>query len=244
MTGNPHASWAEIYDTAYQRSFGASYDYLTDITVKFIAERLPLPASIVDFGAGTGRLSISLSQMEYAVTAVEPCQEMLTQLRSKDPHNSINPVCSKMEDFRGDGKFDLALCVFTVILYLLDENSLKKSLTAAYDALRPNGLLILDIPSEAIFTGYSIKDPGFERIVSITRTNDSVYDYKETLAVTSSHGSTARYEDAFQIRHWDKQKVMEILQEIGFVDCEDLTVRFSGSGSSYYRLKKPNKDAG
>jgi SAM-dependent methyltransferase len=241
MTEQPHSSWAEVYDIAYQRSFGDFYDRLTDVTVGLIADRFPPPASIVDFGAGTGRLSIPLSEMEYAVTAVEPCQEMLAQLQRKDPHNSIRSVCARMENFRGEVKFDMALCVFTVILYLLDEDSLKKSLAAAYEALRPDGILLLDIPSERIFNGYSRHDPCFERRVTVTHHNGSIYTYREELIVTNDNGEATRYEDEFQIRHWSKQQVMETLQKIGFADGEDLTPHFSGAGSSYYKFKKPNK---
>ncbi len=241
MTKQPHSSWAEVYDIAYQRSFGDFYDRLTDATVKLIAGIVPAPASIVDFGAGTGRLSIPLSQMGYAVTAVEPCQEMLAQLQIKDRDNSIRSVSARMEDFRSEGKFDIALCVFTVILYLLDENSLKRSLAAAYEALRTEGMLLLDIPSETIFSGYSRRDPRFERTVAVTRHNGSLYLYREELVVTDDNGEATRYEDEFQIRHWPKKQVMELLKEIGFVDGEDLTPHFSGAGSSYYKFKKPNK---
>lgn len=241
MTEQPHSSWAQVYDLAYQRSFGDFYDRLTDATVELIAGKFPPPASIVDFGAGTGRLSIPLSHMKYAVTAVEPCQEMLAQLQRKDQQNSIRSVCARMEDFRGEGKFDMALCVFTVILYLLDEDSLKKSLAAAFEALCPDGILLLDIPSETIFSGYSRRDSCFERTVTVTRHNGSIYIYREELIVTNDNGEATRYEDEFQIRHWSKQQVMETLQEIGFVDGEDLTPHFSGAGSSYYKFKKPNK---
>ena len=241
MTEQPHSSWAGVYDIAYQRSFGDFYDRLTDVTVGLIADRLPPPASIVDFGAGTGRLSIPLSQMGYAVTAVEPCQEMLAGLHRKDQHNSVSSVCARMEDFRGEGKFDMALCVFTVILYLLDEDSLKKSLAAAYEGLRADGMLLLDIPSETIFSGYSRRDLGFERTVAVTRHNGSIYIYREELTVTNDAGDATRYVHEFQIRHWSRRQVMELLEEIGFVDGEDLTHHFSGAGSSYYKFKKPNK---
>jgi SAM-dependent methyltransferase len=244
MTKQPHSSWAEVYDIAYQRSFGDFYDQLTDATVELIAGMFAPPASIVDFGAGTGRLFLPLSKLGYAVTAVEPCREMLAQLQGKDQRNLVRSVCSRMEEFRGEGKFDMALCVFTVILYLLDEDSLKKSLAAAYEALRPDGMLLLDIPSEAIFSGYSRRDPCFERTVAVTRHNRSIYTYREELVVTNDDGEATRYEDEFHIRHWSKQQVMELLKELGFVDGEDLTPHFSGAGSSYYKFKKPNRVPG
>ena len=45
----------------------------------------------------------------------------------------------------------MALCVFTVLLYLLDEEALEQSLEAAFRALRSGGTLLIDIPSKALF---------------------------------------------------------------------------------------------
>lgn len=241
MTAQPHSSWAEVYDTAYKKSFGDFYDRLTDATVKLVEDQLAPPARIVDFGAGTGRLAIPLSRLRFEVTAVEPCQEMLAQLQRKDKQNSIRSVCARMEDFRDEGKFDMALCVFTVILYLLDEDALEKSFTAAYKALRPDGIILLDIPSEAIFSCYSRREQGFDRKVSVTPCNGSIYTYKEELVVTGNDGEIVRYADEFQIRHWPQHHILKLLQKIGFVEQDDLTCHFSGAGSSYYKFKKPNK---
>jgi 2-polyprenyl-3-methyl-5-hydroxy-6-metoxy-1,4-benzoquinol methylase len=239
MIRQPHSSWAEVYDAAYQRSFGGFYHQLTEVSVKWISEIVPPPAKIVDFGAGTGRLSIPLSQMKYEVTAVEPCREMLDQLRRKDQQKFISSVCAPMEKFRGEGEFDLALCVFTVILYLLDEGSLKRSLTAAYEALRPGGRLLLDVPVRSIFQSYARSDHGFERVVTITHQSGDKYNYREELEISNDGGNIARYEDEFQIRYWSGEQVMGVLDEIGFVDGEDVTSRFLGAGSSYYRFRKP-----
>lgn len=76
----PHASWADVYDLAYEQSFGLFYSELTKATIELITETLHTGGSIVDFGAGTGRLSIPLAEKHYDVTAVDPCQEMLDQL--------------------------------------------------------------------------------------------------------------------------------------------------------------------
>jgi SAM-dependent methyltransferase len=244
MIEQPHSSWAEVYDTAYHNSFGDFYDRLTDATVKLIKDDLVPRAEIVDFGAGTGRLAVPLSRLGYKVTAVEPCQKMLAQLQRKDQNNSIKTVCARMEDFQGEGKFEMALCVFTVILYLLDEDALEKSFTAAYKALGPNGIILLDIPSEALFSGYAIRGPGFGRKVSVTPQNGSIYTYREELVVACDGGEATRYEDEFHIRYWAEQHILELLQKIGFVEGEDLTHHFSGAGSSYHKFKKPNRVPG
>ncbi|NLA95511.1 MAG: class I SAM-dependent methyltransferase [Clostridiaceae bacterium] len=76
---------------------------------------------------GTGRPAIPLAEKNFEVTAVDPCREMLCLLEKiKLAGMKLRTVCSKMEDFKGNN-FDFALCVFTVLLYLLDEESLKRA---------------------------------------------------------------------------------------------------------------------
>lgn len=243
MIDHPHSSWAEVYDIAYHRSFGDFYTRLTDATVDLIATKVPLPAKIVDFGAGTGRLSIPLSRKGYAVTAVEPCEEMLNQLKGKDDFGRVKVACSKMESFRGESDFDAALCVFTVILYLLDEDALRRSFETANASLKPGGILLLDIPSEAIFRGYSRWDATFERFVTVTHKSERIYTYREKLLVKGEDGEPTLYEDEFLIRHWPSEQVIRILQGAGFSLSEDLSAYFSGTGSNYYILKKAEQGA-
>ena len=120
MTRIPHSTWAHVYDTAYKNSFGAFLDDLTCLTLRVVHDLIGPPARIVDFGAGTGRLAVPLANAGYRVTAVDACAEMLEQLRRKDLKGQIETFESSMQDFDTDRDFDQALCVFTVVLYLLD----------------------------------------------------------------------------------------------------------------------------
>ena len=126
ITQQPHSSWAEVYDLACETTFSTHYEQLTKNTLRVIGDRITPPAKIVDFGAGTGRLSIPLAERGFEVTAVEPCSAMLKQLERKSQQCTLHTVNLKMEDFAGGGNFDMALCVFTVLLYLLDDDSLTK----------------------------------------------------------------------------------------------------------------------
>jgi 2-polyprenyl-3-methyl-5-hydroxy-6-metoxy-1,4-benzoquinol methylase len=79
----PHDAWAHAYDAIYEGSFGSFYTNLTAETLACLGELAVPPAHIVDFGAGTGRLSIPLARQGYSVIAVEPSAAMLEQLRAK-----------------------------------------------------------------------------------------------------------------------------------------------------------------
>ena len=134
----PHSSSARYYDEAYHRSFGSLYDALTKETVEFVQAKLRPPARIVDFGAGTGRLALPLARAGYTVVATDPCEEMLAVLRSKaaTENLTLDTVRSRMQDEFPSPRFDFALCVFTVIVYLLDERALNASFQRASAALR------------------------------------------------------------------------------------------------------------
>jgi SAM-dependent methyltransferase len=233
----PHSSWAEIYDLVYQKSFGKFYRRLTNTTIKQVESRVRPPARVIDFGAGTGRLSIPLAAKGYRVTAVEPCQEMLTQLRLKPGSEEIDTVTARMQDFQSSEPFDMALCVFTVLLYLLDDASLNASLQAASNALRPGGLLLLDIPVIGVFEGYQTNTPEVQRSVQISPQGMDLYLYQEETRVQYKNHS-ARYSDQFLIRYWEVEHVMAVLARYGFSLEEDLEETFWGAGSHYFLFRK------
>ena len=62
--------------------------------------------------------------------ATDPSAEMLAVLRSKAERQNlpIQTVRGRMQDVSGSAQFDIALCVFTVLLYVLDETALNASI--------------------------------------------------------------------------------------------------------------------
>ncbi len=234
----PHDTWAEVYDEVYTRSFGAFYSDLTKVTLEVIDQIAPKHGKIIDFGAGTGRLSIPLAQEGFTVTAVEPSKAMLEQLQKKKDDLPIKTIQEKMEDYLGTEENDLALCVFTVILYLLDEESLKKSFQAAYNSLKKDGYLLLDIPTRYLFQSVHYSDEDMERKVQIAQQEDErFYSYQEDVTF-QKEGKSHHYSDSFTIRHWEEDTVLNVLEEVGFKIEKDLSTYFLGIGSHYYFFRK------
>jgi hypothetical protein len=66
-----------------------------------------------------------------------------------------------MEHFETDEPYDLALCVFTVTPYLLDDGCVGRSLRAAATALKPGGLLVVDVPGPVLFQSYGNEQSGW-----------------------------------------------------------------------------------
>ena len=78
-----HESWAWVYDEVYEKSFGSFYTNLTSQTLSVVDGLLAPGSSILDVGAGTGRLAIPLSERGYSITAIDASKLMLDVLRSK-----------------------------------------------------------------------------------------------------------------------------------------------------------------
>ena len=231
----PHSSWAQHYDAAYAHSFGKIYEALTTVTLENVAKLQPPPARIIDFGAGTGRLSLPLAKAGYFVVAVDPCAEMLDMLRSKaaTQNLTVNTIPCRMQDEFQSAPFDIALCVFTVLLYLLDEASLAASLRRAAAVLRPGGRLLFDIPSRQLFHSYRWETPDFVREVTVTAETGELFRYEEAIRV-SDGGRWTDYADSFQIRLWQETEIFSALKQAGFVVEEDLSRQFACSGSKYF----------
>ncbi len=231
----PHSSWAQYYDAAYQRSFGKHYDALTEATVECVRSIQLPPARIVDFGAGTGRLALPLTSAGYTVVATDPCAEMLAVLGAKAAKQNlaIQTVHCRMQDEIQLPPFDLALCVFTVLLYLLDEDALNASFQGAAAALRPGGRLLLDIPRRQVFQSFNRTTPDFVRDIQVRPITGALFQYEESARFLEGN-VWIDYTDSFQIRHWEKPQIFEALERVGFVVEEDLSHRFSDSGSEYF----------
>ena len=236
----PHETWAQCYDYVYENIFGSFYGNLTKLTLDAICSCIKPPASVVDFGAGTGRISIPLAQHGYSVTTVEPCKEMTQEIqrKAKEENVDIKTVTKPMQDFDGKKKFDMAICVFTVLLYLLDEKELRRAMAAMANSVNDNGYLIIDIPTINLF-----RSPGpatnsrIDQNITITPEEDDTYTYHVEGRCFFPSGEEKEYEDCFKIRYWPEEDVWKIIRGVGFVEGEKL-VGFEGTGSNYYIFKK------
>ena len=56
MEPEAHDNWAEYYDYVYERTYGPAYTQFNNLTINAIKGILGPKRSILDFGAGTGRL--------------------------------------------------------------------------------------------------------------------------------------------------------------------------------------------
>ena len=232
---SPHDSWAQVYDEVYRRSFGGFLKTLTDATLECVKGKIPAPARIVDYGAGTGRLALPLARAGYQVTAVEPSAEMLSVLKSRAEACGLDITCQncRMQDTFDAEPFDFATCVFTVISYLPDEEALTASLTNAARSLKIGGRLLIDVPQRRLFRSNRWSEKDFDRKVDVTQVLPDIYDYDEKGRI-QFEGRMVDYADRFRIRCWDPSVVTRILSDAGMEIEEDQSPVFQIAAANYY----------
>lgn len=127
------------YDFVYEQTFGPYYNNFTQETLDVINQILST-GTIIDFGAGTGRLSISLTEKGYKVICVEKSIGMINEFKRKidGQYPEIEIHNCSISEYK-NGKADLALALFTVLNYSITEDELSKNIKNICEQLNPNG---------------------------------------------------------------------------------------------------------
>ena len=231
-TTDNHRNWAQHYDEVNQRCFGPYYDQLTRQTLQAI-NTLGSPLKIADFGAGTGRLALPLSEHGHDVTAIEPSNAMLEQLKAKDRSGRLRTFHASLSSYDGPGGHDLALAVFTVIAYILTPQELAASFANAAKALTPGGRLLIDVPRRILFNSNKVQTPDLTRDITFTPLDGNLFAYAEKTTLETKIG-TFRYEDQFTLRHWSQAEIHDALRQAGLAIDQDWTDRFTAAGAEYW----------
>jgi 2-polyprenyl-3-methyl-5-hydroxy-6-metoxy-1,4-benzoquinol methylase len=139
----PHDNSARFYDCIYQRRFGEGLNQLTQANLRQIQQLVP-GGKILDFGAGTGRLSIPLAKLGYEVEAIDISQAMLDVLIEKAARENL--IIQTAQDIvNTDWSKDMVIAVFTVFAYILEDLEMESTLKLIYDSLKPGGYFMFDL---------------------------------------------------------------------------------------------------
>jgi SAM-dependent methyltransferase len=121
--------------------------YRVDLAVwRELAERHP--GSLLDVGAGTGRVALDLARAGHDVTAVDVEEVLLDTLRARAGRSRIEAVCADARALQLDrNDFSLCLAPMQTIQLLGGSGQREAFLRAARAHLRPNGVLACAILS-------------------------------------------------------------------------------------------------
>lgn len=129
------------YDTIY-----AHKNYQQDIKtiLYFLNQFSAAQKDVLEIGAGTGNHTLLLSQFAQNVLAIESDVEMAAVGKDKTAHlNQVNWHVGMLET-ASSYSADVAVALFNMINYLLDEGALTTFLRHLYKRMKANSIFIFD----------------------------------------------------------------------------------------------------
>jgi SAM-dependent methyltransferase len=238
----PHDNWAEYYDYVYEKTYGSVYEGFTKTSLDTILGLIVnKPSALLDFGAGTGRLSIPLALKNFDVISVEQSLPMLDVLKrkSKGLNLEIETHNCSIQNYNGRST-DLAICVFTVLNYITDSSELQKICDNAYNHLKNGGLFFFDLADSGFFNNgesTSIERGNLKRVIKIIHDHDNVFTYIESCNGILN-GRNFEYNDKFPLRYWEHDEVHQLLVNSGFTRVLKTFPQFNNTGSEYFLYQK------
>lgn len=139
---------------AMRRLHGALYDAFAkdtaDVTgfLKWLVDSygLPCPPRVLDVGCGTGRVLREFDRLGWQTVGMEPDPHFLVEAAEVDRQSEPVEVRSGgFNDIDEAGAYDLIVSLDGPFSYLLDVGDRIDALRRAHRALRPGGVLFLEI---------------------------------------------------------------------------------------------------
>jgi SAM-dependent methyltransferase len=138
---SPYDAIAELYDP-WSRS-------VTEDIGFYVAEARRAGGPVVELGVGTGRIAIPIAQQGIRLVGIDSSREMLAACaRRAEAEGVAELIDLRVGDLRSppiDEQVPLILCPFRSYLHLADDGERVEALTAARNALLPEGRLIFDV---------------------------------------------------------------------------------------------------
>lgn len=140
--------WEELFNDDYLRTVPIPHPKVIARQCEFIEQRLGLGhgATVLDVGCGLGLHAVELTRRGYLVVGLDLSLPMLSRAadEAQDHGFKINFLHADMREMNFDGAFDAVLCWGTTLGYFDDETN-KQVVERLYRALKPRGLLLLEV---------------------------------------------------------------------------------------------------
>jgi SAM-dependent methyltransferase len=140
--------WEELFSDDYLRTVPIPSPKVIAKQSDFIESRLGLSkgAAILDVGCGLGLHAIELTERGYLVVGLDLSLPMLSRAadEAQDRGFKINFLHADMREMNFEGAFDAVLLWGTTLGYFDDETN-KQVLERVHRALKPGGLLLLEV---------------------------------------------------------------------------------------------------
>lgn len=161
---------------------------LYDLLYQDVTEDIPMylkllegSKNILEFGAGTGRVTIPLAEAGHNIDAVDIETNMLETLSKRIENDSnllqhINPILGNMCGYNSGKEYDAIIIPLTSFNYLLTEEEQLLCLESVFNNLKADGFAIIELLSNNTYDDV-ILDDKFRFVKKINLSSNHYYEY-------------------------------------------------------------------
>jgi SAM-dependent methyltransferase len=142
----------ERLSAVYDSGWGDFSRQYTGIISDLLREQGIKRARILDLACGTGVLAISLARKRHTVRGIDISPEMVRLAQKKSAGMSrVSFEVADMVDYRAEREYDMVLCTFDSINYVLAVKDLRRMFKNVADALEPHGFFVFDSNTKLLY---------------------------------------------------------------------------------------------
>jgi len=217
-TVNYGESFAELYDTFYADK---PYQQETEFINSLIRGRLGHgPLRLLELACGTGNHSFHFERLGYRVFASDISTHMIQVAKRKAQRleSSVDFQVGDMCDMgAGDAPYDVIVCLFDSVGYLLENERVVRCLNNIYNNLKHGGLCILEywhagamLSARSAIRYRTFKAPNCE-ILRVSETTCSLSEQNCTvdfnIVVTKTDGTWSSFRESHKNRYFLKKEM-------------------------------------
>lgn len=180
--------------------------------------------TILEYGCGTGNLTMELLRFGFSVIALDNSAEMLTVAEAKFRGTAFQPafVCADMTDFILQKPVDNIVAACDSVNYILEEDALKMFFGHAKRNLKHGGKLLFDMSSVSKLKNVLGNELFFDDAEDQTLFWQNAFDESNhtlTMDITlfvKDDGVYNRYDEQHLQRAWKVEEIFHALEDVGF----------------------------
>jgi len=218
---------ADLY-TAFDSDPKPVIDFLRWLAA---AHHLPSPPHVLDVGCGPGRLLPPLAELGWHVTGMEPNEAFFIHAKTvAEPLDHVEIHRGGFNDITEVETFDLILGINSTFAHVATPRERADAFARIFRALRPGGLLVLDLPNllrilkewAGTFEHRSILD---ERPVTLIRRHGvdyhrAIFTTFEEYIYTGGEGQEVRFHKEHPYAITSFPELEYLLGEAGFGEIQ------------------------
>jgi len=212
----PYEKFSEVYDFVTADEFYIDY---FEFIKKILKEMTFKPKKILDLACGTGRLAKLFLDSGYDVEGLDISESMLEVAKKR----GLKVYLSNMVDFNLKKKYDLILCTYDSLNYILQESSLQKCFNSINKHLNQEGVFICDMNSyykiNKVLPEYKVDYYDFDDATELIWLNRHEPDFwigEVILFKKTEDGKYERFYEKYIEKAYQLNKVKKLLKKANF----------------------------